>query len=133
MTQHVSVTLVCDLHDENDEIEAVCSREIGLDGETITADLCDPHDRQVAGLFSELAARGRAVRTRKSQSRRKRTTVQQNKNRNREIRAWARNKGYVVSQSWPYLGRSGRRVRRCATGNSRSVETREAPIPVPAR
>ena len=92
MAQRTVVTVLCDLPHDN-EVEGTESVSFSIDGHAYEIDLCGPHVKEIREKVAAFADHGRRVvggRRRKARSGRSRE-------RNSDIRAWARKRGHHVS------------------------------------
>ena len=93
MAQRTVVTVLCDLPHEK-EADGTVSVSFSIDGHAYEIDLCGPHSKEMrekVGLFAE---HGRRVT---GSGRRRRTRSSRSRERNSDIREWARKRGQKVS------------------------------------
>jgi hypothetical protein len=94
MAQKTVVTVVCDLpHD--DEAEGRETVAFSFDGTAYEIDVCTSHAKELHDKFGEYTDNARKV---SAAGRRRRTRSGPGRERSAEIRAWARNRGYKVSE-----------------------------------
>jgi nucleoid-associated protein Lsr2 len=95
VAQKVSVTYACD-YDEK-EIPDGQQRSItfGLDGQEYEIDLCAKHSERFSEVVGKFAEHARKTSVRNTGKRRRRTAA--NRQRSAEIRAWAKQSGFEVS------------------------------------
>lgn len=102
MAQKVQVTLVCDLHD-NDDVEGTETIAFSLDGAAYEVDVCDDHALEIRDAFAPFvgqarrAGRGAAV----APARRKAAAAAKagvSPDRVAAIREWGRANGHKVSE-----------------------------------
>jgi len=92
MAQRTVVTVLCDLPHDN-EVEGTESVSFSIDGNAYEIDLCAPHGQEIREKVGVFADHGRRV----TGSRRRKTRSGRSRERNSEIREWARKRGQDVS------------------------------------
>jgi hypothetical protein len=95
MAQKTVVTVVCDLpHD--DEIEGSETVSFSFDGAAYEIDVCPTHAKELHDTFSGYAENSRRVSG--AGARRRRGRSAPGRERSSEIRSWAKQRGYKVSE-----------------------------------
>jgi hypothetical protein len=92
MAQKVKVTVVCDLPHDG-EVEGQETVQFSFDGNAYEIDLCSKHAKELrekVGQYADHASAGGG--------RRRRQRTGPGRERSGEIRAWAQDRGYKVSQ-----------------------------------
>jgi len=92
MAQRTVVTVLCDLPHDN-EVEGTESVSFAIDGHAYEIDLCAPHGTEIREKIAVFAEHSRRV----TGGRRRRTRSGRSRERNSDIRAWARKRGHHVS------------------------------------
>jgi nucleoid-associated protein Lsr2 len=92
MAQRTVVTVLCDLPHDND-VEGTETVSFAIDGHTYEIDLCAPHGREIREKVEVFTNHGRRV----IGGRRRKTRSGRSRERNSDIRAWARKRGQQVS------------------------------------
>jgi hypothetical protein len=92
MAQRTVVTVLCDLPHDN-EAEGTESVSFSIDGHSYEIDLCAVHGNEIREKVSVFAEHGRRV----TGGRRRRTRSGRSRERNSDIREWARGRGHHVS------------------------------------
>ncbi|MCW2601032.1 MAG: Lsr2 family protein [Frankiales bacterium] len=99
MAQKVQVLLVCDLHEDEDEVEGTETVTFGLDGSSYEIDVCDAHAVELRDAFAGyVGAARRAGRAPAAQRRVRAVSKVANNQRVGEIREWARRNGHQVNE-----------------------------------
>jgi hypothetical protein len=94
MAQKVKVTVVCDLpHD--DEVEGQETVQFSFDGTAYEIDVCPKHVKELREKVGQYADHARKVSV---AGRRRRSRTGPGRERSGEIRAWAKQRGYKVSE-----------------------------------
>jgi len=93
MAQRTVVTVLCDLPHDN-EVEGTESISFSIDGYTYEIDLCAPHAKEIREKTGIFADHGRRVI---GAGRRRKTRSGRSRERNSDIREWARKSGQKVS------------------------------------
>jgi hypothetical protein len=100
MAQKVKVTVVCDLHD-NDDVEGTATISFGLDGTAYEIDVCDTHAAELRDAFAPYVGQARrAGRVATAPVRRKAAAGGRAADGDRvtAIREWGRGNGHKVSE-----------------------------------
>jgi hypothetical protein len=93
MAQRTVVTVLCDLPHDN-EVEGTESISFTIDGHAYEIDLCAPHGKEIREKVGVFANHGRKVT---GGGRRRKTRSGRSRERNSDIREWARTSGHQVS------------------------------------
>lgn len=94
MAQQVSVLLLCDLHG-NGDVEAQETISFGLDNASFELDVCQAHGKELRSKFGPFVEHAR--RQTGGQSR-KRVRHAADRAHTAEVRAWAKEQGYQISE-----------------------------------
>jgi Lsr2 len=98
MAQKVKVTVVCDLPHDG-EVEGQETVQFSFDGNAYEIDVCSKHAKELrdkVGQYADHARRASAVGG--GSGRRRRSRSGPGRERSGEIRAWAKQRGYKVSE-----------------------------------
>ena len=96
MAQKVKVTVVCDLpHD--DEVEGQETVQFSFDGTSYEIDVCSKHANELRDKVGQYADHARKASA-GGAARRRRSRTGPGRERSGEIRAWAKQRGYKVSE-----------------------------------
>jgi hypothetical protein len=94
MAQKVKVTVVCDLPHDG-EVEGQETVQFSFDGTAYEIDLCSKHTKELREKVGQYADHARKV---SAGGRRRRSRSGPGRERSGEIRAWAKDRGYKVSE-----------------------------------
>jgi Lsr2 len=95
MAQKVKVTVVCDLPHDG-EVEGQETVQFSFDGTAYEIDVCSKHAKELREKVGQYADHARKVSGGGGRRRRPRTGP--SRERSGEIRAWAKQRGYKVSE-----------------------------------
>jgi len=93
MAQKTVVTVLCDLPHDKD-VEGTESITFTIDGSVFEIDLCAPHSKDFREKVGGFAHHARRIR---GGGRGRRTRTGRNRERNADIREWAREHGHEIS------------------------------------
>jgi nucleoid-associated protein Lsr2 len=93
MAQKVSVLLLCDLHG-NGDVEAVETLSFGVGSSAYEIDVCAAHAEEIRGKIQPFADHARRA---SGASQRRRVRRAADRARTAEVRAWAKEHGYEIS------------------------------------
>lgn len=99
MAQKVKVTVVCDLPHDG-EVEGQETVQFSFDGTAYEIDVCPKHAKELrdkVGQYADHARRGSGAAA-PAGGRRRRSRSGPGRERSGEIRAWAKDRGYKVSE-----------------------------------
>ena len=94
MAQKVKVTVVCDLPHDG-EVEGQETVQFSFDGSSYEIDLCPKHTKELREKMGQYADHARKA---SGGGRRRRPRSGPGRERSGEIRAWAKQRGYKVSE-----------------------------------
>jgi hypothetical protein len=94
MAQKVKVTVVCDLPHDG-EVEGTETVSFSFDGTAYEIDVCSPHAKELREKFGPYTDHARRA---SGAGRRRRARTGPGRERSSEIRAWAKQRGYKVSE-----------------------------------
>jgi hypothetical protein len=97
MAQKVKVTVVCDLPHDG-EVEGQETVQFSFDGNAYEIDLCSKHAKELREKVGQYADHARKASAGAGGSRRRRPRTGPGRERSGEIRAWAKDRGYKVSE-----------------------------------
>jgi Lsr2 len=95
MAQKVKVTVVCDLPHEG-EVEGQETVQFSFDGTSYEIDVCSKHAKELREKVGQYADHARKASA--GGGRRRRSRTGPGRERSGEIRAWAKQRGYKVSE-----------------------------------
>jgi hypothetical protein len=94
VAQKVSVTYACDYDKKEIPKGQERTRVFGLDGQDYEIDLCKKHSDKLEEILKRYSAYARKATTRRGRRRRRTAALRQ---RSAQIRAWAKSRGFQVS------------------------------------
>jgi hypothetical protein len=97
MAQKVKVTVVCDLPHDG-EVEGQETVQFSFDGSAYEIDLCPKHTKELREKVGQYADHARKASAGVGGGRRRRARSGPGRERSGEIRAWAKQRGYKVSE-----------------------------------
>ena len=97
MAQKTVVTVVCDLPHDG-EVEGTETVSFAFDGTAYEIDVCAAHAKELRETFGPYTEHARRASGAAAGGRRRRTRSGPGRERSSEIRAWAKQRGYKVSE-----------------------------------